>query len=97
MAEAKKAWRHRRRVYRPGQPTPGEHLIIEGTTEGGLARSSAPCALEPLAFVHMATDQKAPTTVALLAESSRSWAVMQVIHHLSPQNTDHVRSKRRRA
>ena len=34
VAEAKKAWRRRRRVYRPWQPTPGEHLVIDWTTEG---------------------------------------------------------------
>src|ERR687886_3065140 len=35
VAEAKRTWRRKRRVYRPWQPTPGEHLVIDWTTEGG--------------------------------------------------------------
>ncbi len=34
VAEAKRAWRRRRRTYRPWQPTPGEHLVVDWTTEG---------------------------------------------------------------
>lgn len=35
VAEAKKDWRRRRRVYRAWQPKPGEHLVIDWATEGG--------------------------------------------------------------
>ncbi len=68
VAEAKKSWRRRRRVYRPWQPTPGEHLVIDWMTEGGW---QVFCAVAPWSrwrFVRMATDQKAATTMALLAE-----------------------------
>ena len=68
VAEAKKAWRRRRRVYRPWQPTPGEHLVIDWTTEGGWQVFCAVLAWSRWRFVRLATDQKAATTMALLAE-----------------------------
>ena len=36
VAIAKAAWRTERRVYRPWQAVPGEHLAIDWGTEGGL-------------------------------------------------------------
>jgi len=36
VAITKAAWRKERRVYRPWQPVPGEHLAIDWGTEGGL-------------------------------------------------------------
>jgi hypothetical protein len=36
VAIIKAAWRKERRVYRPWQPVPGEHLAIDRGTEGGL-------------------------------------------------------------
>ncbi len=36
VAEAKAAWRRRRRVYRPRIHQPGEHLVIDWGSEGGL-------------------------------------------------------------
>ncbi len=68
VAEAKRTWRRRRRIYRPWQPTPGEHLVIDWTTEGG---GQIFCAVLPWSrwrFVRLARDQKAATTMALLAE-----------------------------
>ncbi len=32
VAEAKRLWRRHRRTYRPWQPVPGEHLVIDWTT-----------------------------------------------------------------
>ena len=34
VAEAKAIWRRKRRIYRPWQPSPGEHLVIDWTNEG---------------------------------------------------------------
>ena len=36
VAITKATWRTERRVYRPWQPVPGEHLAIDWGTEGGL-------------------------------------------------------------
>jgi transposase len=68
VAEAKKAWRRRRRVYRPWQPTPGEHLVIDWTTEGGWQIFCAVAPWSRWRFVRLASDQKATTTMALIAE-----------------------------
>ena len=68
VAEAKRSWRRLRRVYRPWQPTPGEHLVIDWTTEGGWQIF---CAMAPWSrwrFVRMAKDRTASTTMALIGE-----------------------------
>ncbi len=43
-------WHRRRRVYRPWQPTPGEHLVIDWTNRGRLAGLLRGVALEPVAL-----------------------------------------------
>ena len=68
VAEAKATWRRRRRVYRPWQTTPGEHLVIDWTTEGGWQVFCAVLPWSRWRFVRLARDQKAATTMALLAE-----------------------------
>ena len=68
VAEAKRSWRRRRRVYRPWQPTPGEHLVIDWTTEGEWQMFCAVLAWSRWRFVRLAKDQKAATTMGLLAE-----------------------------
>jgi len=68
VAEAKAAWRRQRRVFRPWVPTPGEHVVIDWTTAGGW---QVFCAVFPWSrwrFVRFASDQKATTTMRLLAE-----------------------------
>jgi transposase len=68
VAEAKRTWRRQRRIYRPWQPTPGEHLVIDWASEGGW---QVFCAVAPWSrwrFVRLARDQKAATTMRLLAE-----------------------------
>ena len=68
VAEAKKSWRRRRRVYRPWQPTPGEHLVIDWATEGGWQIFCAVAPWSRWRFVRLARDQKAVTTMRLIAE-----------------------------
>ena len=68
VADAKKRWSRQRRVYRPWVPVPGEHLVIDWCTEGGW---QVFCAILPWSrwrFVRVARDQKADTTMRLLAE-----------------------------
>jgi hypothetical protein len=36
VSEVKRDWRRRRRVYRPWQPVPGEHLVCDWTEHGRL-------------------------------------------------------------
>ncbi len=55
-------------AYRPWQPTPGEHLVVDWTTEGGWQIFYAVFPWSRWRFVRLATDQKAATTMALLAE-----------------------------
>ncbi len=68
VAEAKRAWRRRRRTYRPWQPTPGEHLVVDWTTEGDWQLFCAVLPWSRWRFVRLARDQKASTTMRLLAE-----------------------------
>jgi transposase len=68
VAEAKRAWRRKRRVYRPWQPTPGEHLVIDWASEGGWNIFGAVLPWSRWRFVRLARDQKASTTLRLLAE-----------------------------
>ena len=68
VAEAKAAWRRQRRIYRPWVPAPGEHLVIDWTTEGGWQVFCAVLAWSRWRFVRLARDQKAATTMRLLGE-----------------------------
>jgi transposase len=68
VAEAKAQWRRRRRTYRPWLPVPGEHLVIDWTTEGGWQVFCAVVGWSKFRFVRASRDQKATTTMALLAE-----------------------------
>lgn len=68
VAEAKTDWRRRRRVYRPWLPTPGEHLVIDWTVQGGWQIFCAVVAWSRFRFVRVARDQKVATTMRFLAE-----------------------------
>ncbi|MDQ4072378.1 MAG: IS21 family transposase [Actinomycetota bacterium] len=68
VAEAKAVWRRKRRIYRPWQPHPGEHLVIDWTTEGPWQMFCAVLAWSRYRFVRLARDQRAATTLRLLAE-----------------------------
>jgi transposase len=68
VADAKQAWRRQRRVFRPWQPLPGEHLVVDWTTEGGWQVFCAVLAWSRWRFVRVARDQKAVTTMGLLAQ-----------------------------
>jgi transposase len=69
VAAEKRAWRathHRGR--RPAVWTPGEMLVIDWGSEGGLHIFCAVLAWSRFRFVRFATDERAETTLALLAE-----------------------------
>lgn len=68
VARAKAEWRRRRRVFRPWVPKPGEHLVIDWGTEGGLQIFCAVLAWSRFRFVRFATDQRRAATLRLLAE-----------------------------
>jgi hypothetical protein len=68
VAEAKKRWQRQRRIYRPWVPVPGEHLVIDWCSEGGWQIFCAVLPWSRWRFVRVARDQKAPTTMGLLAE-----------------------------
>jgi len=68
VAIAKIAWRTERRVYRPWQPVPGEHLAIDWGSEGDLHVFCAVLAWSRVRFVRFAADESQATTLALLAE-----------------------------
>lgn len=68
VAAEKAEWKRRRRTYRPWLPIPGEHLVIDWTTEGGWQVFCAVLAWSKFRFVRVARDQKAATTLRLLAE-----------------------------
>lgn len=68
VAEAKAAWRRQRRVFRPWVPTPGEHLVIDWATEAGWQIFCAVLPWSRWRFVRVARDQKAATTMSMLAE-----------------------------
>lgn len=68
VARAKAGWRRRRRMFRPWVPRPGEHLVIDWGTEGGLQVFCAVLAWSRFRFVGFATDQRRSTTLRLLAE-----------------------------
>lgn len=69
VAQAKVDWRtghHRGR--RPAVWAPGEHLVIDWGTEGDLHVFCAVLAWSRVRFVRFATNEKAETTLAMLAE-----------------------------
>jgi len=68
VAVAKAAWRTERRVYRPWQPVPGEHLAIDWGMEGSLHVFCAVLAWSRVRLVRFAADESQATTLALLAE-----------------------------
>jgi transposase len=68
VAEAKVSWRRQRRVFRPWVPTPGEHLVIDWATEAGWQIFCAVLPWSRWRFVRVARDQKAATTMGMLAE-----------------------------
>jgi propanediol dehydratase small subunit len=68
VADAKQTWHRQRRVFRPWQPLPGEHLVIDWTTEGGWQVFCAVLAWSRWRFVRVGRDQKAVTTMRMLAE-----------------------------
>ncbi len=68
VAKVKKQWARQRRVYRPWLPVPGEHLVIDWCTEGGWQVFCAVLPWSRWRFVRVARDQKADTTMRLLAE-----------------------------
>ena len=69
VAAAKQAWRREHhRGRRPAVWSPGEHLVIDWGTEGGLHVFCAVLAWSRFRFVRFARDERAATTLALLAE-----------------------------
>jgi transposase len=72
VAEAKAAWRHQRRVYRPWVPIPGEHLAIDWGTEGNVHVFCAVLAWSRVRFVRFAEREDQATTLRLLAECFES-------------------------
>ncbi len=69
VAEAKRAWRaEHHRGRRPAKWAPGEYLVIDWGSEGGLHVFCAVLAWSRFRFVRFAADERAGTTLALLAE-----------------------------
>jgi transposase len=69
VAAAKQAWRREHhRGRRPAVWSPGEHLVIDWGSEGGLHVFCAVLAWCRFRFVRFAADERAETTLALLAE-----------------------------
>ncbi len=68
VAQAKATWRRQRRTYRPWVPAPGEHLVIDWTTEAGWQVFCAVLPWSRWRFVRFARDQRAITTMGLLAQ-----------------------------
>ena len=69
VAAQKQAWRRdHHRGRRPAVWSPGEHLVIDWGTLGGLHVFCAVLAWSRLRFVRFAADERAATTMALLAE-----------------------------
>ncbi len=69
VAEAKQSWRRgHHRGRRPAVWTPGDTLVIDWGVEGGLHVFCAVLAWSRFRFVRFAADEKAATTLALLAE-----------------------------
>jgi transposase len=68
VAEAKQRWARQRRVFRPWVPVPGEHLAIDWCSAYGWQIFCAVLLWSRWRFVRVARDQKAATTMGLLAE-----------------------------
>src|SRR5260370_282245 len=69
VAAQKQAWRRdHHRGRRPAVWSPGEHLVIDWGSEGGLHVFCAVLAWCRFRFVRFAGDERAETTVAMLAE-----------------------------
>jgi len=68
VAEAKAEHRRSRRVYRPWQPAPGEHLVIDWGLIDGLHVFCAVLAWSRVRFVRFAEREDQATTLRLLAE-----------------------------
>ncbi len=69
VAQAKAAWRRTNsRGRRPGVWSPGEHLLIDWGVQDGLHVFCAVLGWSRVRFVRFATDEKAATTFAMLAE-----------------------------
>ena len=69
VAAAKQAWRRdHHRGRRPAVWSPGEHLVIDWGAEGGLHVFCAVLAWCRVRFVRFAADERAETTLAMLAE-----------------------------
>jgi transposase len=69
VAGAKQAWRREHhRGRRPAVWSPGEHLVIDWGSMGGLHVFCAVLAWSRFRFVRFAADERAGTTLALLAE-----------------------------
>jgi transposase len=69
VAEQKRLWRREHhRGRRPAVWSPGEHLVIDWGSQGGLHVFCAVLAWCRFRFVRFAADERAATTLALLAE-----------------------------
>ena len=69
VAERKRLWREdHHRGRRPAVWSPGEHLVIDWGAEGGLHVFCAVLAWSRVRFVRFAADERAETTLAMLAE-----------------------------
>jgi transposase len=69
VAAAKQAWRREHhRGRRPAVWSPGEHLVIDWGSEGGLHVFCAVLAWCRVRFVRFAADERSETTLAMLAE-----------------------------
>jgi len=69
VAEARQAWRRdHHRGRRPATWPPGEYLVIDWGSEGGLHVFCAVLAWSRFRFVRFAADERAQTTFGLLAE-----------------------------
>jgi transposase len=69
VAAQKQAWRRdHHRGRRPAVWAPGEHLVIDWGAEGGLHVFCAVLAWSRVRFVRFAADERAETTLAMLAE-----------------------------
>ncbi|HET9849337.1 MAG TPA: IS21 family transposase [Candidatus Dormibacteraeota bacterium] len=69
VARVKRAWRQKRRLYRPWVPTPGQHLVADWTKLAmGLHMFCAVLAWSRYRFIRFAADETRETTLTLLAE-----------------------------
>ncbi len=68
VAEAKAAYRQRRRVFRPWLPLAGSHLVIDWAEEKPFSLFCAVLPWSRWRFVRFASDRRRETVLALLAE-----------------------------